>query len=214
MDTTKPEISPGDSQTDPVVREDVTTPESEEQAKVDESANQAPATSDQLEKQVVNYSRLREEIKKRKALEAELQSLKSSAALSEDTDDESDDTEPDTLKSEVSTLKSELKELREERELTKALHKFPALSSKLEDFAQYREEHPEYPVDTAAKLFIVDRDLYQPSPERKGLEKPTSGPKAPATGGYTPDQVKQIRESDPRLYTRLIRAGKFKDVKW
>lgn len=86
----------------------------------------------------------------------------------------------------------------------------PELSDKREEFEEFLQEHPEYPLESAAKVFKAENGLYETQKSRKGLERPTSGPKTPPQSGFTPEQIKDLRENQPRKYIELLRAGKIK----
>ena len=52
-------------------------------------------------------------------------------------------------------------------------------------------------------------------PQRMGLEKTTGGNKLPISSGHTIDDIKRLREEQPRKYAQMLREGKIKpdDIK-
>lgn len=78
----------------------------------------------------------------------------------------------------------------------------------------YQDENLNVPLDVLADSFIVRNKLNaveQPEPNRLGLEGGNNGGGGPIKkDGYTAEEIKQIRTSDPKRYIELIRTGKLK----
>ena len=104
-------------------------------------------------------------------------------------------------------LDKELKEMKKTKEretkFSKILSEFPELKDSSDEFKDYCEENAQTDMTTLAKSFLFDK-----KPARKGLESPTGGDKTPPSGGFTTDDVKRIRENDPKLFEKLIREGR------
>lgn len=203
MEEPTPDMLPDASQTNPAstpavqetVSEDVQTPVSAPPGPIEDS----PAdTEPNVPSGHVPYSRLKEEIKKRKELEEQLQDLQ-----------ESETPEPDD------EVNERIKKLEEQIAWGNLLTRFPAIGDHREEFDAWREEqHPTMGLENAAKLYLVDNDLIV-APERKGLEKTTAGPKTAAPPRYTKEEVDTMRINEPDKWMKLNVAGAFDDVtKW
>jgi len=110
-------------------------------------------------------------------------------------------------------VKEELKELRKERDLDRVLDKKPILTEKLDEFEEYMENNPNLTATQASVLFLDEQGVSEGT-DPPGLEKPTSGPREPQVSGFTPDQVEELRKTQPRRYERMLQEGKFDDVAW
>lgn len=153
----------------------------------------------------VHYARLKEEIKKRKDLEKQLEDLQASDAPT------IEDEEPE----QNSELLAEIKALREERAWDRLAAQYPILNERREDFEAYREEvHPKMDVERAAKLFLVDKGLIE-GQSRKGLEKPTAGPKTAPTTKWSEEAITDLMNKDYKRYSKLLDAGEFDEtLRW
>jgi len=83
----------------------------------------------------------------------------------------------------------------------------PIFKEKWDDFESFRElpENKGMPLKTAAKAFLIEKG--QMDPVRPGLETPGGGPRVPVTPTMTAEQVKEIREKDPRKYREMLEKG-------
>ena len=154
----------------------------------------------------VPYQALEEERKKRKDIEAERDALKS--APPEDSEVYSD--EGRVLSKEISTLNEKLRLMERKDARREAESEFPVLRDKKEEFEAFLEddENKRLSIKKAAKLFLAEKGLLtQDPPERKGLEKPTSG-QNPSEPGLTDEQKETIRKTNYREYEKLLRQGK------
>lgn len=196
------DMLPDASETQPVVSEDVQTPVPE--APVLTEPEPKPETGSKTAPRHL-YGALDEERRKRKAaeekakeLEAQLQSLESVVP-------------EESQEGDVSALHQEILELKK----ANVFRDNPELVDKKDEFEEFLGEHPEYPLESAAKIFKAEKGLYSPNP-RPGLERPTSGPKTPPSTSLTPEQIKDLRENHPRRFTELLRSGSIKssDINW
>lgn len=111
----------------------------------------------------------------------------------------------------VGTLQAEIAEIRQEQQVTKVQEKYPQLKDVWADFESFRAdpENKGMNLNTAAKAFMAEKGL-TPGQPRKGLENPTGGDRTPITSGMTPDEVKNLRETDYKKYAEMLRKGQIK----
>ncbi len=147
---------------------------------------------------------LKKEREKRRLLEEELQTLKSSTSSEDIFSDEGK-----ALKNQISTLEARVALAEEEKNLEKLYSQFPVLRDKAEEFNTFRQaEHPRAKMESVAKLFLVENGLLDAP--RKGLEKPTGGQRTPSTSGMTADDVKTLRQTNFKKYQEMIMKGQIK----
>ena len=200
-----PESPTGEPKPEPV-REDDKTPE------------QPPKPEGELkvEEKTIPYLRFKDVIDEKNRLEArikELESLPSSEeVLSQRYPDWDllDDNQKVILKRQE-VLEKELADIKAEKAkseaLTKAISDFPELKESETEFKDYCENYPQYDISVLAKSFLHDK-----KPSRAGLESPTGGDKSSIPFGLTVEEVKRIRETDEKLFAKLVREGRI-DVK-
>ena len=87
------------------------------------------------------------------------------------------------------------------------MKEFPELKDSEDDFRSYCENNPQTDTSILARAF-----LHEKKPVRKGLEEPTGGEKSATSGELTVDDVKRIRETDEKLFEKLVKEGRI-DVK-
>lgn len=156
--------------------------------------------SEILKKNKQLFERAKKAEQKAKDLEEQI------ANLSEQSDDEEDD---ERTSSDIKNLQKELSQMKEKAELEKLYAEYPALASKLDEFDEFRLENGGMSLTTAAKAFLVERDLYNTEPQREGLEPARGGIKTPPTSGkMTSEDVKTLRENNYLEYKRLLSEGK------
>ena len=130
-------------------------------------------------------------------------------------DDYSD--EGRALKGEINTLKEELGSFKREKEEQLIYSKYPQLKDKQEEFKEFLvdPEHRGLKFEKVAKLFLLDHDMLGESTPRKGLERPTGGSKTGTSTSYSEEDVKRLRETQPRKYIEMLRKGTLKpeDIK-
>lgn len=155
----------------------------------------------------VPYQALEEERRLRKEAEQEAERLKN-LAPSEESDVFSD--EGKALKSEISTLNQKLSDIERKEARREVENEFPVIKDKKDEFNEFLEEdeNKKISIKKAAKLFLAEKGLLNSeTPERKGLETPTSGGKKPEPG-LSDEEKENIRKTDYRKYETLLRAGK------
>lgn len=155
----------------------------------------------------VPYQALEEERRLRKEAEEEAERLKN-LAPSEESDIFSE--EGKALKSEISTLNRKLSDIERKEARREVENEFPVLKDKKDEFNEFLEdeEYKRISIKKAAKLFLAEKGLLSlETPERKGLETPTSGGKEPELG-LSEEEKENIRKTDYRKYETLLRQGK------
>ena|SRR3990167_9679004 len=198
----------------PVVNGEVTAPNSEvvkpqEQEPVipeDITQKPAPQSGSKTDPNLLLKS-LQEEREKRKLVEEELETLKSSNL----SDEEVVSDEGRILAGKIKTLETSLDELRSESAKKDVLIANPILKEKWNEFEEFRSdpENKGMNLRTAAKAFLVENGLIDVP--RKGLEKPTGGTKTPLPSGtMTAQEAENLMKNDFKKYQELIRKGQLK----
>jgi len=62
-------------------------------------------------------------------------------------------------------------------------------------------------LETAAKAFLVEKDLLSEPKPRKGLEKGSGGTRAQPKTGRTEEEIAELRKNNFRKYMRELKAG-------
>ncbi|MAD98705.1 MAG: hypothetical protein CMB99_15385 [Flavobacteriaceae bacterium] len=153
---------------------------------------------------------LKEERTKRKDLEKKVKDLESSSAPSGDDYQEEDDA--DSLRKQLKDTNARLDAMESQSTLDGLEKQYPALKDKADEFEDYRDDpdNAGMSVKTAAKAFLAENGLLGgKSKARPGLEKPTGGSKVPQ-GKLSKDDIKELREKQPRKYQRMIQDGTLK----
>lgn len=147
---------------------------------------------------------LQEEREKRKLLEEENRTLKETPQITEGYSDEGL-----RLKKEIDNMKLAQARRDEADTLSRIESQFPAVRDKSAEFEQYRTENPGMGIETAAKAFLVEKDLFT-APARKGLEKQLGGGRTPPKEGMSIEDVSDLRNNNYRKYSQMVREGKIK----
>lgn len=148
------------------------------------------------------YAALEEERRARKELERKLKEISEPKVQ----DDEVFSDEGKALKRNIGELEAEIRTLKESKELEVLYQTYPELKS-APDFDEFRSDYSGITLDKVARLYLSEKGLLGGQPERKGLEKPSGGSKTPPAS-ITQDDLKRLRENEPRRYIKLIREGK------
>ena len=192
-----------------------------------EAAVGEPAPKPAPQEKTIPYERFREVNEKAKALEEENKKLKESPISSEEELakkypdwDFLDDKQKDFIKRQEN-LEKDVREMKEERawnkDLADALAQFPQLKGKEAEFKEfcYSEKNiGNKNLEVLAKAFIFDKgEPVEPEvPARKGLEKPVGGPKQVPSAEMTLEDITRLRETNPKLYIKMIRENRIKKV--
>lgn len=83
---------------------------------------------------------------------------------------------------------------------------FPQLKPFQAEFEEYRQAYPRHKLANVAKLFLQEKGLLESAP-RPGLEKPTGGPKIQPKTGMSVEEVRNLRENNPKKYAEMVRKG-------
>lgn len=185
-----PEASEG-SKTQPPVAADAEKPQKSDEQK----GSQTPDRN--------LFAALEEERRMRREAETKLKQLENSAPQVQD---EEFSDEGRLLKRKLDELDATVRSLRETNELEKLLNQFPDLKDAKEEFAEFRKEYPSLSGEKVARVFLAEKGMTQAM--RKGLEQPTGGVKTAPSVGMSEDDVKRLRESNPRRYIHLLKTGK------
>lgn len=150
-----------------------------------------------------NFERLRKKEEELEQLKVQLQENNLPDTIYSD--------EAKKLKEEIRVLTEKLNSTTSSLEKDKIFTQFPVLQDHEEAFKTFSEDpiNAAMPLATRAKAFLIENDLLKTEPKRKGLEKPsaTKVTKAPASGKMTVEDVKRLRETNPRKYQAMIEAG-------
>lgn len=180
-------------ETDPIVNEEqvIDAPET-----VEEVIETAPVPGEKTDSALLLKS-LQEERDRRRDLERELASLKES------------EPEPEAFSDEGQALKAEIRSIQDKLALSELTAQYPQLKDKATEFDDYRADPANrgMSVATAAKAFLVERNLLTVSEPRKGLERDTGGTRAPVKTGRTQDEIADLRKNNYRQYVKELKAG-------
>lgn len=189
-----------------VVNDDLTNQQVSETKtqEVEVVATPAPGSKTPPELLLKSLQEERDKIKKleeeKRILEEELNTPKSEEVFSD---------EGKVLERQITSLTEKISQLEEEKSLEKLYAQYPVLKEKSEEFKEFRKtEHPKAKMESVAKLYLVENGFYEPS--RKGLEKPTGGPRTPMTSGMTADEIKTLRETNYKKYSDMLMKGQIK----
>jgi len=151
-----------------------------------------------------NYERAKKAEQRNKELEEDNLSVETVPSMFDD------DETVGLLKTQLSETKETLSEIQKELYKSKVIEKYPLIKEAWDDFESFRElpENKGMNMMTAAKAFMIEKDLLET--ERKGLEGPTGGDRTPIPSGMSADEVKRLRENDPRKYREMIKKGQLK----
>lgn len=141
---------------------------------------------------------LREEREKRRELEQKLQ--------------EKELESPEVFSDEGKALQKQILALQEEVKLKDAIGKFPALRDKADEFTEFKKLYPGVGTDQVAKLFLVENNLLETTPPRKGLEKTTGGSRIAPKTGISKEDVETMRTTNFRKYMQMVKDGKLDDI--
>ena len=194
--------------TTPVVNEAPVTAEPTKEPVVvtPEEPTTQPATPGSKTDPNLLLKSLQEEREKRRIAEEELASIKSSVPA--DTEAFSD--EGKLLESKIRALETKVSEVTSELTREKLIAGNPFLKDKWDDFETFRlePENKGMNMRTAAKAFLAEHGQLEPT--RKGLEKPTGGPRTPTPSGMTAEEIENLRKTNYRKYKDMLMKDQIK----
>ena len=87
---------------------------------------------------------------------------------------------------------------------------YPQLEEVWQEFELFKDEDENkgMSLKTAAKAFVIEKGLSGTT--RKGLEKPTGGPRVPVSSGMSTEEIKKLRETDYRKYVEMLNKEQIK----
>lgn len=141
--------------------------------------------------------------------EAKLLELQNSFASGESLSEEGK-----VLKAQIATLEGVIADTNAKMAQRDLEAKFPVLKDKAAEFEAYRADpkNAGMSLETAAKAFLVDNNLLETPPTRKGIERPSGGGRNATPQGWTLASIEELRNSNFRKYSQLLKEGAFKDV--
>lgn len=114
------------------------------------------------------------------------------------------------LRTEILSLKETLSKFEKEKEEQTIYSQYPQLQDKKDEFIEFSNDPDNVGIkkEKLVKLFLLEKGLLDSKPQRKGLEKPTGGSKSVHKSGIAQDEIKRLRENQPRRYQQYIQSGK------
>ena len=194
-----PRVLP-DSQNEEELQEPQKTPEGAAEPKSEEENLNVDDLKRKAEVSSQNYERAKKAELRVKELEKLIES-KSSEEPEYLTDDE-------VTRKDVSEIKKELASFKENQTLERLGNLYPAIKEKSDEFEEFKMEYPGIALDKVAKIFVAEKGYVEQLKPRLGLEKPTGGFKSQIKSGFSHDEIKRLRETQPRRYEQMLRSGK------
>ena len=114
----------------------------------------------------------------------------------------------DDLRLTVKELSQKLSRMEEKTQFESLYNQYPILKDKVAEFDEYRSSNPGMSLETGAKAFLAEHDLFGQVQKRKGLEKAGGGQRTPPTSKMTSDDAKRLRETNYAEYKKQLVAGK------
>lgn len=112
----------------------------------------------------------------------------------------------------VGELQSTVAELQAKDEKREILETYPQLKDIWNDFEEFQNNPDNAGMKplAAAKVFLSEKGGLDEQPKRKGLEKPTGGPKKPTSTGMSVEDLEKLRKSDGKKYREMLKKGQIK----
>lgn len=199
MEFTNKDVLPDPS---PVVREDAKP--QEPKAEVPEVAPQKASEPGSKTPETNLLAALHMEREEKRKLAERVKQLETSTPPAVEAEVFSD--EGRAIYQEVSSLKGELERMKDQSELERLFASHPELRDSASEFSEFRAQYPGVPLEKVARLFLSEKGLV--SPARKGLEQSSGGAKTPPPASMTDDELKRLREHNPRKWQQLVMEGK------
>lgn len=95
-----------------------------------------------------------------------------------------------------------------DKDFSQMQKKYPKLAEKENEFKDFCSKYKNIDAETLAKSFLFEETPVKEVKERKGLEKPTAGPNKTSIPGMSLEDIKRLREEQPKLYVKLLREGR------
>lgn len=123
-------------------------------------------------------------------------------------DDDSMSDEGRSLKANIASLEAKLASMETVQTIDKLAVQYPAIKDKQDEFEEFRSEYPGLALEKVAKIFVMEKGYNEQINPKIGLEKATSGAKSQQKQGLSMDEVKRLRESQPRRYQQMLKDGR------
>lgn len=191
------------------VSEDEKTQKQETSEQKEESKEESATQQGEQTPESRLYAALEEERKMRKELKKKVSELEQKLESSRSTDEEFGEEYSDegkALKKQIAELEKEILSMRESQTISGIYAKYPVIQDKSEEFEEYRKEKSNYSLEDIAQLFMQKYQIQGTS--RKGLEQPTGGSKTPQKSGISKEDIRRLREEQPRKYIKMLKEGK------
>lgn len=154
---------------------------------------------------------LQDEREKRRLAEQELKDAK--IALSEATKPNGEfSDEGKVLLGKISALEGVITTNKQNEVLKDLQTQHPALKDKSAEFETFRNDpnNAGMSMNTAARAFLIENNLVEQPAPRRGVERPAGGARTPAPVGMTADEIDNLRMTNYRKYSDMIRNGEIK----
>ena len=143
-----------------------------------------------------------------KRAEADKKALEEKVALLESQVSGNDFGVDQQVAQQIASLTAKLNAIEEQKQLDSVFATYPALADKKVEFDTFRQDYPNVPLASVAKVFLTDNDMLE-APRRKGLEKAGGGRRvAPSNGKMTAEEAKALRTGNQKVYLQMLREGK------
>lgn len=118
--------------------------------------------------------------------------------------------EGQVLFNEITQLKSKLASQEKAEKLSSVFEQNPILKDKAAEFDAYLQDNEGMKLETAAKAFLIENNLSPTIQTRKGLEKQSGGGRVVPSGEPTIDELDNLRTTNYRKYSDMVRKGQIK----
>lgn len=109
-------------------------------------------------------------------------------------------------------LNKKIESLTDELAVKDLTMSYPVLKDKVTEFNEFRKAYPGVSLNDVAELYLSKNGLVEAPRPPKGLEQASGGTRAPATQGYTAEEMDNIRTTDYRRFKELLQTGAFKHL--
>jgi hypothetical protein len=112
---------------------------------------------------------------------------------------------------EIKEITQKLQKLERNAALAELEVEFPVLKDKKSELEAFLEDEDmkKLPLEKAVKFFVLEKNLPTQPTQRKGLEPARGGGHTPPANHLTAEEIKLIREREPRKYIRMLTDGSF-----
>lgn len=114
------------------------------------------------------------------------------------------------LKEKINKLEQQLTLRTKQDEESRIFTLYPQLKEKRDEFQEFLDDPDNggLKIDKAAKLFLLEKGLLETPSKRIGLERGTGGSKTGNPSTLSQDDIRRLRENQPRRYQQMLRDGR------